>query len=147
MDEEKDKITGKTPPTAKAAATAMRVVLPIVKVPSNIVAETLEYATGLATGSVKTAQAIRAGVQNLKPEEADMIMRQLKKGSLGSAVMLFGYFAPYLFGGFYQPGEKRQPGDTPYGGAQIGGVEVTAPCVALAIDRSRADGRDGQTCR
>ncbi len=43
---------------------------------------------GLVSGSIKLAKALRGGVENLRPEEADLIMRHLKKGSIGAAVLL-----------------------------------------------------------
>ena len=122
--EEKDKTTGKTPVSAKLAAAGVRTVLPIVRVPTNIVGEAIEYATGLATGSAKTAQAFRAGIDQLKPEQADQIMRELKKGSIGSAALLLGYFLPQYVGGFYQQGEKRPAQDVKYGGVRVFGHEI-----------------------
>lgn len=117
--EEKDKSTKQTPIGAKLAATAGRVLAPIVRVPTNIVGEAMEYATGLVTGSAKASQAFRAGIDKLQPEQADQIMRELKKGSLGSAALLLGYFLPNLVGGFYQQGEKRPKGDVKYGGIRV----------------------------
>lgn len=127
--EEKDKVSGNIPTASKLAATGARLVLPIMKVPANIVAETLEYAIGLETGSYKAGKAMRNGVENLNPEEANIIMRQLKKGSVGTAALLTGYFAPQFFGGFYRKGEKRKPDEVPYGAAKIAGE--TAPRVLL----------------
>lgn len=122
--EEKDKLTGRTPPTAKAAATVARVIMPIVKVPTNIVGEAIQYATGLVTGSVKTGQAFRAGIDQLKPEQADLIMRELKKGGVGTAALLLGYFLPNAVGGFYQQGEKRSKEDVKYGGIRVFGHDI-----------------------
>lgn len=122
--EQKDKATGKPSLAGKTAATIARVLLPIVKVPTNIVAETLQYATGLVTGSAHLASAFAKGIENLKPEEADLIMRELKKGSLGGAVMLTGYFNPELVGGYYQPGEHRKKGEAKAGSVQIYGINI-----------------------
>lgn len=122
--EENNKATGKQNPGGKAIGTAARVALPIVKVPTNIVAETIEYATGLATGSVKLANAFRNGIDDLTPEQADIIMRELKKGSLGAAVLLLGYFNPKKVGGYYQPGEKRKASDVPVGQIRVFGENV-----------------------
>ena len=103
-----NKATGKPTMASKAAGTAARVLLPIVKVPTNIVAETMQYAIGSITGSVRMAKAFHDGIEKLSPEDADLIMRHLKKGSLGAAAMLAGYLAPDMLGGFYQQGEKRK---------------------------------------
>lgn len=117
--EQKSKVTGQVPASGKAAATAARVLLPIVKVPTNIVAETLQYALGSVSGGVNLAKAYAKGIDQLKPEEADLIMRQLKKGSIGLAVMTLGFLNPNTVGGYYQRGEKRKPGD-----AGVGSIKV-----------------------
>jgi len=111
-------------PAGKMAATAFRVALPIVKVPTNIAAESFEYATGSLTGSWRLAKALRGGMENLSPEHADLIMRNLQKGSLGAAALLMGYFSADDVGGYYQPGEKRKPGDVKAGNVRLFGQEV-----------------------
>jgi hypothetical protein len=63
-------------------------------------------------------------MENLKPDEAELIMRQLKKGSLGGAVLLLGYMNPESIGGFYQPREKRKPGDVKAAEIKIFGTEI-----------------------
>ncbi len=115
-----DPTTGRPTPGSKLLSTAGRTLLPIVRVPTNIVAETMEYATGSITGNVRLARALRRGIDTLPPEEADLIMRQLKKGSIGAAMLLTGYLLPEFIGGYYQPHEKRDPGDVKVG--EIGPV-------------------------
>ena len=122
--EQVDKTTGKVPLCGKILGTAARVLLPIVKIPTNIVAETFEYATGTVTGSARLARALSKGVENLKPEEADLIMRNLKKGSLGAAVMLLGFFNPNVVGGYYQQGEKRKKTDVKPGQVRAFGHDI-----------------------
>jgi hypothetical protein len=116
--------TGKTPLGRKTLSTAGKVLLPIVKVPTNIVAETMQYAVGSVTGSARLANALRKGVEKLSPDEADLIMRELKKGSLGSALLLAGYLSPQVFGGYYQPNDKKQEGHPKFGTMQIAGVNI-----------------------
>ena len=122
--EKKDKATGRVPLAGKAVATTARVLLPIVKIPVNIVAETMQYATGTVTGSARLARAYAKGIENLKPDEADLIMRSLKKGSLGAAVMTLGFLNPEVVGGYYQPGQKRKTGDVKAGNIRLYGLEV-----------------------
>jgi hypothetical protein len=122
--EERQKATGKPTTMGKAAATLGRVLLPITKVPTNIVAETIQYTIGAERGILRAIQAIRRGTENLKPEEADLIMRDLKKGAIGSAFLLIGYFAPDVIGGYYQPGEKRPAKDVKPGHMKLYGVDV-----------------------
>ena len=122
--EAKQKATGQVSVPGKIISTTLRTLLPIVKVPTNIVAETFEVATGSVTGSVKLAMAFRKGFENLTPEQSDVIARELKKGSLGAAVIALGYFNPDVVGGYYQQDEKRKPGDVKPGTIRVYGQNV-----------------------
>jgi len=97
------------------AATAMRVAVPIVRIPTNLVARTLQAAVGFPVGATKLAIAYAKGIKELPMEQADLIARQIKAGSIGGAILLLGYFNPKLFGGYYQPGEKRPSKDVKAG--------------------------------
>lgn len=120
----------KAPTTGKAAAAALRIAVPITKVPTNMVGEGIEYTTGLATGSWRIARAARAGFETLDEDQKDVIIRNLKKGTLGAGGLaaLLGYFtakdSPVKFGGFYQPGEKRKKNDVPAGSVRVFGEDV-----------------------
>lgn len=127
--DQKDKVTGKPTVGGKIAGTVSRVLFPIVKVPTNIVAETMQFAVGSITGSTRLGLTFKNGIENLKPEEADLIMRHLKKGSLGGAVMLTGFLAPQILGGFYQQGEKRNKSDIKPDAARVGGVDIPASLI------------------
>lgn len=122
--EAKQKETGRPSVPGKLISTTLRTLLPIVKVPTNIVAETFETATGLVTGSAKLAFAMRKGLENLTPEQSDVIARELKKGSLGAAVIALGYFNADTVGGYYQQGEKRKPTDAKAGSIRVFGQNV-----------------------
>jgi hypothetical protein len=122
--ESPDKQTGKVPLGRKTLASVGKVILPIVKVPTNIVGETLQYAFGSVTGSTRLAFALKRGVETLKPAEADLIMRELKKGTLGGALLLTGYLAPQMFGGYYQENDRKALGHPAFGTMKIGGVQV-----------------------
>lgn len=119
-----DKKTGHPSMAGKVAGTTARTLMPIVKVPMNIVAETMQYAIGSITGSARLAKAYHDGIASLPPEEADLIMRHLKKGSLGAAVMLLGFLNPKVLGGFYQQGQKRDKKDIAPDAARVDGVNV-----------------------
>lgn len=124
---EKQRSTGKPSGGGRIIATATKVLLPIVRVPTNIVAETIQYATGTVTGSLRVANALRRGVETLDPEQADLIMRELKKGSLGAAALLIGYFNADNIGGYYQQGDgpKRKDDKHPnFGSMRIAGLEI-----------------------
>lgn len=106
MLEAPDKTTGK-PTGAAYLASALRAELPIVKVPTNVVHEASQILTGMLTGPTRAAFAYARGIENLKPIEADSIMRQMKKGSIGLALLALGFYKADSMGGFYQKGEKR----------------------------------------
>ncbi len=100
-----------------------RILLPFVKVPSNIVLEGGKYSFGSVSGTARLARAFANGIDNLSPEEADIILEHLKKGSIGAAAMAIGFFNPKAFGGFYQPGEKKKVGPKHI---KIGDVNIPA---------------------
>lgn len=107
---------------AKAIGTGLKLALPVVRIPTNLVAETIQYATGAVTGTARLALAMRNGVENLKPAEADVIMRSLKKGSLGVAALALGYANPQMFGGYYSG--KRDESDVGAGGIRTPAGEI-----------------------
>jgi hypothetical protein len=115
--------------SGRATEFMIHTVLPIVKVPTNIVAETGTYAFGSVTGSIEALSTLikTDGLKNLTMHQADNIMRSLKKGSIGLAVLAMGYYAGKSSGfiqstGFYQPEDekKRVKPET----LTIGGIEV-----------------------
>lgn len=120
-----DKKTGQPSAGGLIAATALETALPIVKIPINIVGEIFTYAGGTVSGSTKlTVTAMTKGIDKLTPEEADMILRHLKKGLVGSALMLYGYLNSEQFGGYYQHGEKRAPDEAKLKGVKLGDHDV-----------------------
>ena len=119
-----DPKTGKVSTGGKILATTAKILLPIVKIPTNVVAETAIYVVGVATGSYKLARAYAKGIENLKPEEADIIMRHLQKGSVGLSFLALGFFNPQSFGGYYQPGQKRDEKDVKFGSVRVFGVDL-----------------------
>lgn len=96
--------------TAKASAEVMKFLLPIVKVPTNYVAEQTSY----LVGGAKAAMALRKGISELTPEQKDYVMRALKKQTIGAAFIALGYMAPNAVGGYYSGKRKKddlQAGD------------------------------------
>lgn len=122
-----DKITGKPTAIGKAAAFASRLEMPIIKIPVNIMAQTLENIYGAPVGAARAWRAYAQGIKDLPPAQGDMIMRQIKKGSaVGIPLMMLGFLNRKNVGGFYQPGEKRQRGDVPAGALRVGGHVIPA---------------------
>jgi hypothetical protein len=120
----RDQVDGRQTRTGKLAETALRVTFPVVDIPTTIVKRTFEYLFGLPLGLGRAAAAYRAGLENLKSDEAEAILRNLKRGSLGGAVLLLGFFNPQNFGGYYQPHEKRDAKDVKAGGVRLFGRDV-----------------------
>lgn len=109
----------------KALSTAMQYELPIVNVPTSIISEAMTYAMGLPVGAVKARLAVKRGIENLKPEQADQIARSLKKGALGAALFTLGWYGYESIGGFYQPGLKKNPDDPHFNDIEINGVPIS----------------------
>jgi hypothetical protein len=117
--------TGKPTVTGKTVELGGKIALPIRRVPTNIVAEVWEHMVGLPSGALEARRAFREGIDKLTPQEADTIMRQLKNGSVGLAIMT----TVFLTGGagigiFYQRGQKQQPGEPKEGEIQVGDLTV-----------------------
>jgi hypothetical protein len=108
---------------AKTGEKTLRWLLPITKVPSNVWVSRMSYVGGFAGAGAQWRAAgqkaradIRAGLMKsegsavkdalaaLTPEQADSIMRNLKKQTVGMAGMAIGWFLYRNFGGLYQPG-------------------------------------------
>ena len=87
----------------KPLAETLKFMLPIVKVPTNYVAEEASY----ILGGVKALYALRKGVSKLSADEADYVMRALKKQSIGLGFMMLGYARPDAVGGYYT-GPRRK---------------------------------------
>jgi hypothetical protein len=115
---EKNKAFGAS---GKIVAAVGRFLLPFVKVPTNIVNETITYVAGVPIGVTKLARAYIKGIDEATPEQKDRIVRSLKKGSIGTAFMLLGYYHPEAIGGYYTG--KRKEGDVSVGGVKLFGVE------------------------
>jgi len=130
--------------SAQILKTAADFSLPIVKIPTNIVARIFEYSFGTlmaparignaglrgifmekkATGEFNLREGFRKGLEDLKPEEADLIIRNLARGSLGATLLAIGFVMPNSFGGYYSRGQKRNDNDVEFGGMRFYGVDV-----------------------
>jgi hypothetical protein len=75
---------------------------PTVLVFSNIVIEALTYLFGFFTGVIGTAIAHVRGINNLAPDRADSIMRQLKRGTVGLLAVYSDTLVRTAFGGLWQ---------------------------------------------
>jgi hypothetical protein len=116
----------KSPNLGPAVARIGRFLVPIVKIPTNIVGEVATGVHGVATGGSRAAVAYLKGIDSLPPVQADSIMRQLKKGAIGNALILTGYYSANHIGGFYHDQDKRSPEDVQPGRYRVGNVDLPA---------------------
>ena len=110
----------------KVGGTVARVLLPIVRVPTNFALETFDYAFGAPKGTIQVIRYLldKDALRDLKPEQANNIARSLSKGLVGIALLMIGYYNRENLGGFYEPGEKRKPSDVKWGYMRIYGHEI-----------------------
>ena len=115
----------------RVAASAIKTLFPIVKVPLNIASETFVTSMGGLTGAAKLAQVYMRAVKGkkafkdaLSEDEANMIIRHFKKGSIGAGAMLLGFLGKDLVGGFYEDKEKRKLGEIGAGNFRAFGVDI-----------------------
>jgi hypothetical protein len=125
----------------RAVKSGARVAFPIVKVPTNYALEVSDYALGLPKAAAriggvlkagsKAAVAardlgsiVRAGLEKVGPQQAEQIMRQLKKGSLGAALIALGATGAFESGGFYEPRKRRREGELQPGEVRIAGLAI-----------------------
>jgi broad specificity phosphatase PhoE len=105
--------------------------VPVSTVPTNIARRVVTTSPlGLIRGGVKVVEAYRKGIENLTPEEADSVMKQLKQGTLGTALWLIGWYGASYFGGLYSkfnPNKSRDQGELKSDEMSVGGKMIPKP--------------------
>lgn len=114
---------GKGTTLGKVAAFGLKAELPVVTVPTNVVARTFEGLFGTGIGTVRLGRAYWKGMENLSPQQADIIARNFKSGSVGLGIFLIGYWNPTIFGGYWRPGDK-DPDRPEFGAVRMGNYDV-----------------------
>jgi hypothetical protein len=108
-------------------ASAAKWLIPFVKIPTNIIGEIGSNVGGLEYGLAKIGHvAFTKGLENMTEDEAASVVRNLKKGVIGTAALLLGYYQAENFGGFYQKGKKQKDDEAGFMGARIFGYNVPA---------------------
>lgn len=118
----------------QAIGTFLHIVMPIHKISTNVIAQSFESSPlGLAKGITKAATAHIKGLDNLTPDQADIIMRNIKNGSLGTAMYALGLFGGgKVIGSFYQKYDKDKDKDVAkYNTVEIDGVRVPGSLLHL----------------
>lgn len=124
--ESPEKESGKPNPAAKTLAFLLQAENPVLKIPLNFAEELGEHIFGLLDPPVRLALKGVGGFKGLSYGEADMVLRHVKNGALGSALVLLGFFKYKQVGGFYEEGEKRKKSDVTPGAARIGKTDIPA---------------------
>lgn len=105
--------------------------IPVSTVPTNIARRmAITSPFGLIKGAAGVVEAYRKGIESLTPEQADSVMRQLKQGTLGTALWLIGWYGYSQFGGLYSkfdPNKQRNQGDLVSDEMSVGGQMIPKP--------------------
>ena len=103
----------------------------IVKTPLNYIRTAIRRSPiGLIEGTGKFAIAHMKGIDKLDNEEANAIYRLFKYGAPGTAMFVWGMIDATkppdqrMFGGYYQPGQKRDPKDVSFGKIKVFNKEL-----------------------
>ena len=103
----------------------------IVKTPLNYIRTAIRRSPiGLIEGTGRFAIAHMKGIDKLDNEEANAIYRLFKYGAPGTAMFVWGMIDATkppdqrMFGGYYQPGQKRDPNDVSFGKIKVFNKEL-----------------------
>ena len=103
----------------------------IVKTPLNYIRTAIRRSPiGLIEGTGRFAIAHMKGIDKLDNEEANAIYRLFKYGAPGTAMFVWGMIDATkppdqrMFGGYYQPGQKRDPKDVSFGKIKLFNIEL-----------------------
>ena len=108
----------------KLAASLMRLLVPVVKIPINYTLETSKYVPGITT--LRDFYTIfKHGLDNLTPEQTDVLLRSLKKQGVGAGIFMLGRMFSNNIGGYYQDNEKRAREEVKAGDIKIGDFEIS----------------------
>jgi len=102
-----DKATGKVSLGDRLVGAAIRTSMPVVNIPTNLALRSLEYAFGTIQGGARLAMHLK-DLEKLPPEHADLIIRNFARGSIGAGFLLWGFFDPNAFGGYYRRDKKQE---------------------------------------
>lgn len=101
---------GKSNLAGKAVAELMDYLFPVQKIPTNYIGEAFSYLGGgaKALAQLHASKILKEGLDNLTPEAADYIMRNLGKQTVGAALLALGYLGYKGLGSFYQQGDNHK---------------------------------------
>ena len=103
-----------------AFANVAKFLFPVVKVPTNYVAEASSYVPPIA--AIKMLTSLYKGRKGMTTEQADYFMRAMKKGAIGTAFIFLGFMNPNAIGGYYTG--KRKKDELEAGDIELFGVKL-----------------------
>lgn len=106
----------------KSLSTALQVMIPITKVPINFVIDRIEYTP--VVGAIRALLIMRRGIEKMTPDEADYVLRVVKKQGIGAGMLAFGYLNPNMFGGFQVSGNKRSDDELKANDVEVMGYKI-----------------------
>jgi hypothetical protein len=110
---------------AKLTGAFMRMLIPVVKIPTNYVLETAQYTPGFGLISKDMFNIVKNGFDNLTPEQADFLIKIAKRQGVGFAAFAVGAMNSDNIGGYYQEGEKRGRDDVKAMDIKIGDTDIS----------------------
>lgn len=107
----------------------VKFLLPVQTVPLNIGKRIVSSITGAPKGLYEVYKAYKGGIDNLTPDQADVILRQLKNGSIGLAYYTLGMYAgPKILGGVWnkdaKEGSKSLPNRLGFNEMKVGSFSI-----------------------
>jgi len=118
-----------SPELAKFLLHTVNIIIPVKRVPTNILSRVLSYGVGSVSGpgtfAIKALQGklkgFKEGKAKITPDEVEWIVEQTRNGMLGLGVLLAAWAKPDAFGGIFIPGDDtRRKGPLKYGDIDIG---------------------------
>jgi hypothetical protein len=97
--------------------------MPVKTVPVNAFSQATSYALGFSKAILGIMKAARSK-EGMTPEMADQIMRNIKKGAVGKALLAIGVVGASALGGLWDPNDYKNKGKGDYGSVTIGGHEI-----------------------
>lgn len=99
-------------PAGAVAGGVAKLVMPIIRIPTNFAKETFEYPFGFANA---LSTAIYHHGEKFTPEVNDYIFRNLKKGLIGAALAPVFWILASQFGALYDQQRRKKSGEPEYG--------------------------------
>jgi hypothetical protein len=106
----------------KVGAGVAKMAMPIIRIPTNYAKEAGEYVAGVPHGLF---EAMWHGRERLKPDVADDIMRKLKKGLIGPALITLGWVLYKDLGALYDEKRRKRVGEPDYGSVRTPAGDIS----------------------